>query len=436
MRTTRTARRLLAGIVATALVGVGLVGCASSGGDSSDGKTFTIWQYEAKDSAQYQSWRDAVTTFKEKHPDVDVKLVSTSFDNMQKNAKLLLTGNKVPDVVEVNKGNADAGQLASQGLIENLDPQVQKYGWDEKVKGAMSSLARYDRNGNAGSGSWYGVPNIGEVIVWFYNKDAFAKAGITEAPTTMDELERDMQTFKDQGTTPVASGANAFGALWTWYSLVSAKADRKLIDNYMFLKGSPSLDSGAFAEGTEQFQQWIDKGYLGSKLAGVTGDQMDATWLSGKSPLIVEDSAAFNRFKADAKFDWGTFTLPGASLNAGSSGHLWAVPTKSGNKELAYDWINTTLSSQVQNAIGKRAGLPLAGDPSVISDPQTKALTQQFADVVDKDQISFFPDYPVPGLLDFQQSGMQAMVNKTKTADEFTKELQAFYSKGKKQVDG
>jgi raffinose/stachyose/melibiose transport system substrate-binding protein len=427
-------RRLVAGTVAAASCTVGLVGCSSS--DNHDGKTFTIWQYEGKSSAQYQSWQEALTIFKKEHPGVKVKLVSTSFDNMQKNAKLLLTGNNVPDVAEVNKGNADAGQLASQGLIENLGSAVKKYGWDKKVKGAMSALARYDKNGNAGSGDWYGVPNIGEIVIWFYNKDMFAKAGINHPPKTMAELEQDMQHFKDRGVTPVASGANGFGALWTWYSLVSADANRSLIDNYMFLKGNPSLDSGAFATGTKKFQDWIDKGFLGDKIAGVTGDQMDTAFLSGRSPMIVEDSSAFNNFKTEAKFDWGTFTLPGAALNAGSSGHLWAVPTKSGKKELAYDWIQTTLSAPVQNAIGKRAGLPLAGDASTITDAQTKELTEQFAEVVANDRISFFPDYPIPGFLDFQQSGMQGLVNKTTTAEQFTKSLQKFYDKGKKQVSG
>jgi raffinose/stachyose/melibiose transport system substrate-binding protein len=427
---TRPIRCVFAGIAAA----VTLAGCStSSGGDAG---SFTIWQYEGKSSAQYKAWQEAVTTFEKAHPDVKVKFVSTSFDSMQKNGKLLLSGKNVPDVAEVNKGNADAGQLASQGLIENLDSQVKKYGWDKKVVGAMSSLARYDDNGNAGSGHWYGVPNIGEIVVWFYNKDMFAKAGIKKPPTTMPELEKDMQGFLDNGVTPVASGANGFGALWTWYGLVSAGANRTLIDDYMFLKGDPPLAAGAFATGARTFQEWIDKGYLGTKIAAVTGDQMDSAFLSGKSPMIVEDSSAFTNFKTEAKFNWGTFVMPEAAMNPGSSGHLWAVPTKSKHKQLAYDWIQTTLSAQVQNAIGENGGLPLAGDPSMLTDPQSKALNEQFQQVVSGDKISFFPDYPVPGLLDFQQSGMQSLVNKATTADAFTKALQAYYNKGKKQITG
>ncbi|MFC5277107.1 extracellular solute-binding protein [Brachybacterium sacelli] len=52
--------------------------------------------------------------FKEQHPDVTVDFQQTSFDAVRQNAKITLSGNEVPDVIEFNKGNADGGQLAAQ----------------------------------------------------------------------------------------------------------------------------------------------------------------------------------------------------------------------------------------------------------------------------------------------------------------------------------
>ncbi|MGW7291776.1 ABC transporter substrate-binding protein [Streptomyces xiamenensis] len=433
MKTTKSsrARRAVSAGVAAAVAMTALAACSPGGGE---GDTFTILQYEGKSSAQYLAWQTAVEIFQEEHPDVKVEFTSTSFDSMQKNAKLQLTGNNVPDVVEINKGNADAGQLASQGIIDNLDEQVEQFGWDEKVTGAMTALARYDEEGKAGSGSWYGVPNIGEVVVFFYNKDMFAERGIDEPPATMADLEATMQTFLDEGITPVASGASGFGALWTWWGLVSADADRKLVDDYMFLRDDPSLDSGAFLSGTERFEQWVEKGYLGEQIAAVTGEQMNQAFLSGDSPMIVENSAAFSNLKLEGQFDWGAFLMPEASMVPGSSGHLWAVPAKADNKELAYDWIDITLRPEVQNVISQNNGLPLAGDPSTISDPQTQEINELFREVADGDRVSFFPDYPIPGFLDVQQSGMQSMVNGTMTAEELTAQLQEFYDRGKSQL--
>ena len=126
-----TRRRSVRAVAITtiALAAAALTGCSTAG--SGDGKTFTILQYEDKTTAQGQGWQLALDIFKKKHPDVDVTFQTTSFDGFRKNAKLVLGGNKVPDVVEFNKGNADGGQLASQGLLQNLDDAVKENGWDE-----------------------------------------------------------------------------------------------------------------------------------------------------------------------------------------------------------------------------------------------------------------------------------------------------------------
>lgn len=433
----RRVARLAAAAAAVALTAAGLVACSSgSGGDA--GKTFTILQYEDPKTAQGQGWQLALELFKKKHPDVKVDFQTTSFDAVRKNAKLTLGGNKVPDVVEFNKGNADGGQLASQGLLTPLDDQVEKYGWDEKVTGGMQSFAKYDEQGKAGSGDWYGIPNIGEYVTFYYNKDLFAKAGITAEPTTMDEFVTAMQKLQAAGITPVSSSASTnqgFNQMWVWYSLVSAYADRTQIDDFMFLKGAVDFSADPWKKGTQQFQDWIDKGYLGSDLAGLTYEQANVNFLSGKTGMLIWNNGVFSRVKDQKDFAWGYFTLPGANMSMGSSGHLWGVPAKAKNKDLAYDWIDTTLSPEVQNKIGELGGLPLAGDSSKITDPVTRAYTERFDEIVKADTLTFYPDYPVPGFLDFIQTNMAAMSNKNETADEYLAKLQKFYDDGKKATD-
>lgn len=433
----RRVARLAAAAAAMAVAAAGLVACSSGGGGDA-GKTFTILQYEDPKTAQGQGWQLALDLFKKKHPGVKVDFQTTSFDAVRKNAKLTLGGNKVPDVVEFNKGNADGGQLASQGLLTPLTDEVKKYGWDKKVTGGMQSFAKYDEQGKAGSGDWYGIPNIGEYVTFYYNKDLFQKAGIAAEPKTMDEFVAAMQKLQAAGITPVSSSASTnqgFNQMWVWYSLVSAYADRKQIDDFMFLKGTVDFSADPWKKGTQQFQDWIDKGYLGTDLAGLTYEQANVNFLSGKTGMLIWNNGVFSRVKDQKDFAWGYFTLPGANLSMGSSGHLWGVPAKAKNKDLAYDWIDTTLSPEVQNKIGELGGLPLAGDSSKITDPVTRAYTQRFDEIVKADTLSFYPDYPVPGFLDFIQTNMAAMSNKNETADEYLAKLQKFYDDGKKATD-
>lgn len=435
-KTRHTALRLATFATLACASLVAATGCAAGGGDA-DGETFTILQYENPDSAQGQGWQLALEIFQEKHPDVDVDFQTTSFDAMRQNAKITLTGNDVPDVIEFNKGNADGGQLAGQGLLSPLTEQVEEFGWDEKVTGSMQAFAKYDEQGLAGSGEWYGIPNIGEYVMFYYNKELFAEAGITAEPTTLDEFEAAMDKLLAIGVTPISSSASTsqgFNQMWVWYSLVSAGADRDQIDGFMFLRDDVDFSKAPWIDGADRFEEWIDKGYVGDQLGGLSFEQATVNFLSGEKAMLIWNNGEFARIREQAPFEWDYFTLPGASMSMGSSGHLWGVPANAKNKELAYDWIDITLSAEVQNKIGELGGLPLAGDTSAITDEITRTFTERFDELVADDTLTFYPDYPVPGLLDFIQTHMQAMSNQNETAAEFTEKLQSFYDEGKASV--
>ena len=430
----RHARIAALGSALAACTALTLTACAGAPSGDNTGDTFTILQYESPTSAQYKGWQRAVEIFEERHPDVEVEFQTTSFDAVRQNAKILLAGDDVPDVIEFNKGNADGGLLAAQGLLVPLTDQVAKHGWDEKVTGAMASLARYDDLGNAGSGDWYGVPNIGEYVVLYYNKEKFAEVGITEPPETLDQLEDAMDKLLAAGITPISSSASSsqgFNQMWLWYSLVSAEATRRQIDDFMFLRGDVDFSAEPWRSAALRFQEWIDEGYVGSDIAGLTFEQATVNFLQGDAAMVMWNNSEFERISNDASFDWGYFTMPGANLTMGSSGHLWGVPTHADNKDLAYDWIDITLSPEVQNLIGQGGGLPLAGDTSTITDPQVHDYTARFDELKDDDVMSFYPDYPLPGFLDFIQTHMQAMANGNETAQEYLASLQEFYDEGK-----
>src|SRR5215813_15576395 len=77
-----------------------------------DQKTFKIWHYEKEDSAMGQSWADAQADFEAAHPDVKVDFELKTFDQIQQTGQMILNSDDVPDVMEINKGNATAGLYA------------------------------------------------------------------------------------------------------------------------------------------------------------------------------------------------------------------------------------------------------------------------------------------------------------------------------------
>ncbi|MBM7331895.1 extracellular solute-binding protein, partial [Agrobacterium sp. S2] len=215
-----------------------------------------------------------------------------------------------------------------------------------------------------------------------------AEHGFDVPPQTMAELEEMFDAFLADGVTPVSSNAGEHAVLQTWWQLISGDADRQEIDDFIFLQGEPDVTSGAFASGTERLQDWIDKGYLGSQLAGIKADEMERAFIAGEFPFMANGTWSFSRVAEEADFEWGTFTFPEARLNAGASGHLWGVPASATHKDLAYDWIATTLSPEVQNEIAAQGGIPVAGDTAAIEDPRMRDMNEQFDAIKADDALS------------------------------------------------
>jgi raffinose/stachyose/melibiose transport system substrate-binding protein len=61
------------------------------------------------------------------------------------------------------------------------------------------------------------------MVGFWYNKDLFEQAGITETPTTWSGLLETIQTLKDAGITPIAVGAGDKWPAHFWYSYLMVR---------------------------------------------------------------------------------------------------------------------------------------------------------------------------------------------------------------------
>lgn len=426
-------------VAAVAAVALAMTGCAggSSGGGGGDAanedQTLTIWHYENDDSAMGKAWAKAIEIFEDQHPDVTVKVEMQTFEQIQKNAKIVLTGDDVPDVMEYNKGNATAGQLAAQGLITPLTDYAEEFGWADKLPSSITTTARYDEQGLMGTGEWFGIPNYGEYVGVYYSKAAFEDLDV-EVPTTLDEFEAVMQKFKDSGTTPLATAGAEYPLGQLWYELVLANADRGFVDDYQLFKNDVDFHGPEMTKGTETLQAWIDAGYIDSDIAALKAEDMGVEFIKGTYPMMVSGSWWFGRLVEEKQDDWGMFPFPGNSLHPGSSGNIWVIPENADSKSLAAQFIDVTLSPEVQQVFAENGGLPVAGEDATITDPQVANLTDTFNGMLADDGLAFYPDWPVPGYYDVIVAQLQALVNGNKDFTAVLDGLQAPYFEGKEDL--
>jgi raffinose/stachyose/melibiose transport system substrate-binding protein len=400
--------------LAAAMLALTTAGCGGSGADGTGGaagKVLKLWHYEGPDSAMGVAWAQAIKRFEATHPGVKVKFEERGFEEIQKTAPMVLNSREAPDLMEYNKGNATAGLLSRQGLLTDMSAEVAKRGWDKLLAANIQTTSRYDAAGVMGSGKWYGVPNYAEYVLVFYNKDMFDEQGL-KVPGTFEEFTAAMDKFAKAGITPLAVGGKEYPAQQYLYQLALSRANRAWVDAYQRYTGQVNFRDPAWMHAATTFADWVRKGYIDKKSAGVDAEGMGTAFIAGKFPIMVSGSWWYGRLQKEIKkFEWGSFLWPGNTMNAGSGGNIWVVPQNSKNKGLAYDFIDITMSKEIQNILANNGGVPVAADPAAVTDAKSKQLIDNFNALARRDALAFYPDWPAPGYYDVLVAGVQKLIN-------------------------
>ena len=421
---------------ATATTGAAPSSAAPSGATASAtpnyaGRTLTLWHYESQTGAMGIAWTAAIQQFKDTHPGVTVKFEEKGFEQIRTTAQMVLNSDQAPDVMELNKGNATAGLLSSQGLLTDLTDVAKTRGWDKILSPSLQTTCMYSDKGIMGSGKWYGASDYGEYVMVFYNQDTFAKYNVA-VPTTLAEFEAAMATFKAAGITPVSTAAAEYPAQQIVYELALSQADRQWINNYQLYANALDFHGKELTFGATKYADWVQKGYIAKTATSEKAEQMGVAFEAGTNPIMVSGSWWYGRFMTEiTKFKWGTFLFPGNKFAPGSGGNLWVVPNGAKNKDLAEDFIDITLQKDNQTILGNAGGIPVNADLAQITDPKIQALNKQFSDLVAGDGLAYYPDWPAAGYYDVLVAGSQDLTTGSKTVSQYLDEIAGPYNAGK-----
>ncbi|ROR38479.1 ABC transporter substrate-binding protein [Kitasatospora cineracea] len=193
MDTTRSAppvRRPLAALTAAlcaTLLASACTGTNSGGGQdgSASGQdvTITFWHGWNQDN-EVKAINDNVAAFEKLHPNIHVKVVGDIADDKAQQA-LRAGGPDAPDVVS-SFSTDNVGKFCSSHVWADLGPMLKQDGVDpaKTFPAAMLAYSRYQ-------GNQCSLPLLGDAYGLYYNKTAFAAAGITAPPKTFSEFAED-----------------------------------------------------------------------------------------------------------------------------------------------------------------------------------------------------------------------------------------------------
>ena len=119
-----------------------------------------------------------------------------------------LNSGDAPDIF-MARGGGKLAAVVEAGQVQDLTDALSD---DTKAALGEASLAALSVDGKV-----YGVPSSVLPGGIYYSKDLFAQAGITETPTTFDELSDDVDKLKAAGIAPIALGAKDAWPAAHWY---------------------------------------------------------------------------------------------------------------------------------------------------------------------------------------------------------------------------
>jgi multiple sugar transport system substrate-binding protein len=372
MNTVLSRRGLLAAGMAT-IAAAGLAACGSEDkpavGTAVSGK-ITFWHAYSADSKEVKALNEVIIPgFKAKHPGVDVVQVAVPYDQLHQKLITAAAGGSLPDVVRSDIGWVP--ELAKLGVLERLDTAMSDY---QTLAGRVfpGTLAT-----NKYKGGFYGLPLDTNTRVQMFNADALAKAGVTAAPKTFDDLRALGDKLAGKSVTAFAdNGLSGWNVLpWIW----SAGGD---ITDADYTKATGYLNSPQSVAGVQLLFDLYGKGQLSKGVLGGTGSTpTDQGLAKGQYATILDGPWMYPIFASS----FPNFKLQAAPVPAGPGGSVSVVGGEdvvvmktSANKALALEFTRYLLSDEAQLAMAKVGQMSVLKDLDVVAvDPNYALFVEQ-----------------------------------------------------------
>ncbi len=425
-------RRPLLAALALMMVFAVAVGCGTPGEDSGDNEgeareaiddskkidvakagdvTLTVWDQEVR-GGQRKQIEALNKAFQDQYPNVKIKRVAKSFEDLNTTLKQAVSDDRPPDVVQANQGRPTMGQLVKGGLLRPLNGYAEAYGWEDRYSSVLLELNRFSADGNEfGSGNLYGLSQMGEIVGLFYNKDK-----VPELPATFEEFERSLAQAKKAGDLPIA-----FGNLDKWpgiheFETVQAQfADKQEIRDFVFARDGASFATAGNEDAATRIQEWADKGYFTPDFNGTGYDPAWQSFAKGNGNYLIAGTW-LTADLADAMGDKVGFSLvpPPEGTDTptalGGEGLPFAITKGSEEPGVAAAYIDFLTNANAADVLTETNNLPAM---STSAQPQGALLGDVFAawkTLSDGDGLVPYLDYATPTFYDEISAGVQELL--------------------------
>jgi raffinose/stachyose/melibiose transport system substrate-binding protein len=439
-------------LAALVLIALAAAGCgASPGGDGEDTArkaeqaresskridvskagdvTLTVWDQEVRGGQRKQIER-LNRAFQERYPNVTIKRVAKSFEDLNTTLKLAVSGDKAPDVVQANQGRPVMGQLVKGGLLRPLDAYAEAYGWADRYSKVLLDLNRFsDDAAEFGSGGLYGLSQMGEIVGVFYNREQ-----VPEPPATFAEFEEQLEQAKADGDVPIA-----FGNLDKWpgiheFETVQARfAEPEAVRDFVFARDGATFASPENEQAAEKIQGWAEKGYFTPDFNGTGYDPAWQQFTRGKGRFLIAGTW-LTADLADAMGDEVGFMLMPPSeegappVSLGGESLPFAITSKSQNPDVAAAYIDFLTNADAGRVLAETGNLPAMETDARATGALAREVQEAWFTLAEQEAMIPYLDYATPTFFDEITAAIQRLLAGKLEPGEFTRDVQDGYAK-------
>jgi multiple sugar transport system substrate-binding protein/raffinose/stachyose/melibiose transport system substrate-binding protein len=281
---------LAAGLALTA------AGCsAASPGAASGSVTLTYLTFETPDlTASF--WKNSIDNAEAKVPGLTIKDIVSPNTDRDAYAKQLQASGQFPDLLQ----SITPSTFAQAGLLK---PYPQDW----------VNANFLDPMGNANKGKVYIPPTNSQIIpMVFYNKQLFARAGISGTPKTWAEFTADCAKLKAAGITPIElGGGDSFAAAMPLTGVLSVdvlgKDPNWLQERYA---GKVHFTDSNVEAAVAKYRTMVANGYFEPGALSVSYADSIKDFTSGKAAMYMMGSWFLGSIPKAGAADYGSFLTP------------------------------------------------------------------------------------------------------------------------------
>ncbi|GHB33489.1 sugar ABC transporter substrate-binding protein [Streptomyces xanthochromogenes] len=356
MRTIRAAA-IGAATLSLALAATACGGGSASGGGSNDSpKTLTYWASNqgASISVDEKVLRPELDKF-EKQTGIKVKLEVVPWSDLLNRILTATTSGQGPDVMNI--GNTWSASLQATGALLPWDAaNFSKIGGKDRfVDSALGSTGVPGKDPAA-------VPLYSMSYALYYNKQAFADAGITKPPATWDELVADGKKIEATGKNGLgAEGSNLSNNIHQVFVLAKQHGAE-----FFTADGRPSFTSDGAVAAVKQYVDLMAKDkVVNQSNAEYAQNQSLSDFAKGKTGMVLWQTASATFKSLGMKdSDWGVAAAPvqsgapgtGAQTNSMVAGINMAVFKNTHNLDGAAQFVKFMTSDEEQKLLNTTYG--------------------------------------------------------------------------------